>query len=255
MKTVIVTGPTGHIGSAIVSRLLTDFHVIGISRSASGYQVDRQVSIGSIGEYMPIDSDLSIDGPSELVPLIHSAVSGVKSSLAGLVNNAFTDYPCTALAVDTGTVHSCAEGLLGIHIRLSLAVAELLKANQGGSIVNISSMYGKVSPRPDLYSSLASSNPILYGAFKAGLIQATKYLSSVLAPFAVRVNSISYGPFPSLSVQSCNPEFIDRLSAQTHLKRIGAPSEAAGVVNFLLSEEASYITGADIPVDGGWTAW
>ena len=255
MKTVIVTGPNGHLGSAIVSRLLADFHVIGISRSASCFQDDRQVRLGSIGEYIPIDSDLSVVGPCELLPLIHSSVSSTKSSLAGLVNNAFTDYPCSALAVDSDTVHSCAEGLLGIHIRLSLAVAELLKANQGGSIVNISSMYGKVSPRPDLYSSMGSVNPILYGAFKAGLIQASKYLSSVLAPFAVRVNSISYGPFPSLSVQSSNPGFIDKLAAQTHMKRIGAPSEAAGVVNFLLSEESSYITGADIPVDGGWTAW
>lgn len=255
MKSIVVTGPSGHLGSAMVSLLLNSFNVIGISRAASSLQFDDQVSRKCFGKYIPINQDLSVIGIESLADLIYESVSGVNSCLVGLVNNAFTVYPAAALSIDTETVHSCAESLIGIHIRLSLAVAEILKAGQGGSIVNIASMYGKVSPRPDLYSCLDSVNPILYGAFKAGLIQASRYLSSLLAPDGIRVNSVSYGPFPSLAVQASDPEFIQRLAKHTHLKRIGVPSEAAGVVRFLLSEESSYITGADIPVDGGWTAW
>ena len=136
-----------------------------------------------------------------------------------------------------------------------MALAESLKSEHGGSIVNIASMYGRVSPRHNLYSSPGSVNPILYGAFKAGLIQASRYLSSLLAPDNVRVNSVSFGPFPSDSMHSMSQDFIERLGEQTHLRRIGKPNEAAGIVAFLLSQDSSYVTGADIPVDGGWTAW
>ena len=255
MKSVIVTGPSGHLGAAMVSHLLNNFNVVGISRSASGLHLDNQVTLKCPGKYIPIDQDLSAVDPEVLVASIEESISIVNSSLVGLVNNAFIDYPSAALSADTEAVHSCAESFLGIHVRLSLAVAKVLKAGKCGSIVNIASMYGKVSPRPELYSCQDSVNPILYGSFKAGLIQASKYLSSLLAPNGIRVNSVSYGPFPSYAVQAHDPEFIERLASQTHLKRIGIPSEAAGVVNFLLSEDSSYITGADIPVDGGWTAW
>ena len=255
MKSIVITGPTGHLGAAMVSHLLNSFNVIGISRNASGLQLDDRVIGKCFGKYIPIDMDLSIVSSEAVVARIAECVSDVNSFLVGLVNNAFTYYPSAALSIDTKTVHSCAESFLGIHVRLSLAVAELLRAEKGGSIVNIASMYGKVSPRPDIYSCLDSVNPILYGTFKAGLIQASRYLSSLLAPYGIRVNSVSYGPFPSLAVQAKDPEFIDRLAKQTHLKRIGIPVEAAGIIGFLLSEESSYITGADIPVDGGWTAW
>ena len=254
-NTVIVTGPTGHLGLAIVSRLLKSFNVIGISRNASNLQCDALLEGDCFGKYIPMNQDLSTISEDIISSLIKEYVFNADSLLVGLVNNAFTAYPSSALSVDTNTVHSTAEGLLGIHVRLSLAVAELLKLGHGGSIVNIASMYGHVSPRPNLYSSPNSVNPILYGAFKAGLIQASRYLSSLLAPDKIRVNSVSYGPFPSFDVQRADPEFIKRLASQTHLRRIGDPLEAAGVIAFLLSDESTYVTGADIPVDGGWTAW
>ena len=255
VKTVVVTGSTGHLGAAIVFRLLKCFNVIGISRTASSLRFANSLGENYLGRYIPLDQDLSSVSSDELALLIHGCVSDADSVLVGLVNNAFTTYPSSALSVDTNTVQLSAESLLGIHVRLSLSVAELLKVGDCGSIVNVASMYGRVSPRPDLYSSPSSINPILYGAFKASLIQASRYLSSLLAPDNIRVNSVSYGPFPSPAVQRADPEFIKRLAKQTHLRRIGDPLESAGVIAFLLSEESSFITGADIPVDGGWTAW
>ena len=255
MKTVVVTGPTGHLGSAIVIRLLRCFNVIGISRTASSLKLDSSNDIDMQGKYIPIDQDLSVTPCDVLASLIENCIPNDGSYLVGLVNNAFTSYPSSALSVDKKTVYASAESFIGIHLRLSLAVAELLKLSYGGSIVNVASMYGRVSPRPSLYSSLHSVNPMLYGAFKAGFIQASRYLSSLLGPDKIRVNSVSYGAFPSSAVQSSDPDFIKRLANQTHLGRIGDPFEAAGVIAFLLSEESSYITGVDIPVDGGWTAW
>ena len=106
-----------------------------------------------------------------------------------------------------------------------------------------------------MYETVKEINPILYGSLKAALIQSTKFLSMTLAPQGIRVNSVSYGVFPSKKVQNSKPDFVKRLANNTHLKRIGNASEAAGIIEFLLSESSSYITGADIPVDGGWTSW
>jgi NAD(P)-dependent dehydrogenase (short-subunit alcohol dehydrogenase family) len=239
----------------MVSRLLDSFNVIGISRTASSLEFVKSPDMTHLGEYIPLDLDISTVSVDSLLSLVENSILGSDSLLVGLVNNAFTFYPKSALSVDINSVHSSAESLLGIHIRLSLAISELLRLGGGGSIVNVASMYGRVSPRPHLYSSPNSVNPILYGSFKAALIQASRYLSSLLAPDKIRVNSVSYGPFPSLDVQKSDPEFIKRLSEQTHFGRIGSPLEAAGVINFLLSDDSTYITGADLPVDGGWTAW
>ena len=106
---------------------------------------------------------------------------------------------------------------------------------KGGSIINITSMYGKVSPNPSNYEDFESINPLLYGAMKAALIQATKYLSSILGPKSIRVNSVSYGPFPSTQVIEENPKFVNNLAINTHLKRVGNSKEATGVIEFLLS--------------------
>ena len=116
-------------------------------------------------------------------------------------------------------------------------------------------MYGKVAPNPANYTNDVNVNALLYGSMKAALIQASKWMSASLGDNGIRVNSVSFGPFPQENIQQSNPIFIENLSKQTHLKRIGKPQEASGIILFLLSDDSSYITGADISVDGGWTAW
>ena len=122
-----------------------------------------------------------------------------------------------------------------------------------GCIVNISSMYGIVSPDPANYKDAKKfANPPHYGAAKAGLIQLTRYAAVHLAKYNIRVNSISPGPFPGESVKK-NSDFIKVLSKNLPLGRIGDPIELLGPVIFLLSSASSYITGENIVVDGGWT--
>lgn len=126
---------------------------------------------------------------------------------------------------------------------------------QRGSIVLFSSMYGSVSPNPDVYKLPMNKNPVEYGVTKAGVIQMTRYLSVHWGRENVRCNCISPGPFPNPKIQQSQLDFIERLSEKTPLGRVGKQHEIAGTVAFLLSDAASYITGQNLFVDGGWTSW
>ena len=125
----------------------------------------------------------------------------------------------------------------------------------GAAIVNFGSMYGHVSPDPRIYGTSGKNSPPPYGAAKAGLLQLTRYLAVHLGPDRIRVNSVSPGPFPPASIAQTDPDFHARLCDKTPLGRIGAAGELVGPVLFLLSDAASFVTGADLAVDGGWTAW
>jgi len=125
----------------------------------------------------------------------------------------------------------------------------------GGSMVMFSSMYGQVAPDPRVYVPPMKPNPIEYGVAKAGIIQMVKYLAAYWGPRGIRVNAVVPGPFPNPTVQKEEPEFVARLAGRTMLGRIGRQDDVAGCVAFLASDEAAYITGEAIAINGGWTAW
>jgi len=168
----------------------------------------------------------------------------------------------------TGTIESidaddfsmaCTQNLSGpfhlIQQALNLLQETATKNKVSVSIVNVASMYGKVSPDPRIYGDSGQNNPVHYGATKAGLLQMTRYLACHLADRNIRVNAVSPGAFPRPEIKNLSPDFLASLEQKVPMGRIGLADEVVGPVLFLLSSASSYVTGIDLPVDGGWTAW
>lgn len=140
---------------------------------------------------------------------------------------------------------------LGSCFSIVQKVAEHMKSHNEGNILLVGSIYGVLGPHFPIYDGLDMTTPAAYSAIKGAIINFTRYLSTYYAPHNIRVNCVSPG-----GIQDQQPQtFIDNYAKQTPLGRMGKPSEIASTALFLTSDAASYITGQNIMVDGGWTAW
>lgn len=130
-------------------------------------------------------------------------------------------------------------------------VLDIMKIQKSGSIVNIASIYGVVGNDFTIYEEYNGTSPAAYSAIKGGIVNFTRYLASYFGKYNIRVNCMSPGGV--LDVKNQHPSFIKRYSEKSPLKRLGNPEEMAPAISFLLSDEASFITGHNLLVDGGWT--
>ncbi len=117
----------------------------------------------------------------------------------------------------------------------------------------LGSMYGFVSSVPAMYEGIGPVNPVAYQVLKGGVIQMVRHLAVHWARNGVRVNALSPGPFPDTN--RAPAELCRRLAERTPLGRLGNANELKGAVVFLASDASSYVTGHNLVVDGGWTAW
>lgn len=125
------------------------------------------------------------------------------------------------------------------------------KKNGGGVIVNISSTYGNVSANKSIYGNSGINSPVAYATSKAGIINLTRYISTHLAEFNIRANVLS----PGGVFNNQSEEFLNNYKTLTPLKRMANAEDYQGAILFLMSDASSYMTGANLIVDGGWTAW
>jgi NAD(P)-dependent dehydrogenase (short-subunit alcohol dehydrogenase family) len=184
-----------------------------------------------------VEDAAAIDGRLDI--LVMCAWSGRKNTFETIDDDDW-DYD----------IEICLNGVF----RTVKAAFEPLKQSKG-VVLLIGSMYGVVAPDWRMYDGVPQANPPSYGAAKAGIVQLTRYLGSFLAPYGIRANCISPGPFPFPEVAAEYPDFIERLNAKNPLGRTGRPHEIKGAAALLCSEASSYITGQNICVDGGWTIW
>lgn len=255
-RRILVTGAAGHLGSPI-SRGIAAVGGIPVLAGRTGATLKAlakdirdqggccEVQVLDVG-----DRDASRDAIQQLL------AGGL--GLDGLVNAAYGGRAIPLeQAVDADFDLAERLNVSGPFALIQQALPALTASQVAGgaSIVNLTSMYGHVSPDPTIYGDSGKNNPPFYGASKAALAQLTRYLAVHLAPRGIRVNAVSPGPFPPASIAQTNPAFHSELCRKTPMGRIGAAAELVGPVLFLLSGAASYVTGADLAVDGGWRAW
>jgi NAD(P)-dependent dehydrogenase (short-subunit alcohol dehydrogenase family) len=245
-KVFLVTGAYGLIGKH-VCKFLADNDAIVI---AIGRREEKLKDLKKEKETITIiKTDISSE--SEVISLyknltkkikkvdviVNIAAKSTSNTFENLVTKEWDEVIATNLR---GTFLMCREGVN----------SGLFK--KGSSIINISSIYGIVSPDQRIYGDTGINSSLVYGSSKAGVIQLTKYLATYLADRGIRVNCISPG-----GIFNNQPEyFLQRYIKKTPLGRMGAVDDILGTIVFLSSEKASgYITGANIVIDGGFTIW
>lgn len=249
-KDIWVVGAAGYLGQAIVKLLNeTDAKVLCIDID------DRaQLFINSVPQNANLTAvNLNSRDTNKCISFVSEQVAsrGVPDGLIDL------SYASTAkkfndlTAEDFDTVN---HALTSTFI-LTREVGNAMKTKGSGNIVLFSSMYGSVSPDPRVYEAPMNVNPVEYGVGKAGIVQMTRYMAVHYGKDNVRCNCISPGPFPSPAVQETHPEFVARLAGKVPMGRVGRQEEVAGAAVFLVSDAASFITGQNLFVDGGWTCW
>jgi len=253
-KTVIITGGSTHLGKAMTESLCEyGADVVICSRNTErnqtlAKQLNSKYSVNCSGEYLDFSSEESIN------KLIEST-TGKYNKIDILINNAVYYSPGSIEDQTYTDFMAGLDGTIGGTFSVTSKVLETMIKQQYGNIINIASMYGVVSPDPDIYEGTSiSPNPANYGCGKAAVIQFTKYIACNYAKFNIRANCIVPGAFPNPEVQK-DKAFINNLNKKIPMKRIGAPDDLKGVAVFLASDSSSYITGQNIHVDGGWTTW
>lgn len=250
-KVALITGASGWLGSAMAAALAeAGAGVVVASRDLK----KAKEAAGSL----PTERG-NRHHAVELDQLDESSIKrgfGDAVSIAGkvdiLVNNGHAADPhdlTDVTAEQFNRVLSNATGwfLLARHLR-----DHLVSRSAPGNVVMIGSMYGQVGSYPDTYEDVCPASPVSYHALKGGIIHLTRHLAVYWAEDNVRVNCLSPGPFPGPSAPAGLPE---RLNPKSPMGRMGQPHELKGALLLLASDAGSYITGQNLTVDGGWTAW
>lgn len=238
-KIIIVTGGSGLLGKAILMDI----------RNKGGIAINADINIESDMQnhnvYVDITSEKSI------IKAIKD-VSNFYGKIDGLVNNAYPRTKDWGTKFEDITYESWQKNvdmqMNTTFLFIQKIIPELLKTK--GSIVNITSIYGVVGNDLTIYENTNINTAAPYSAIKGGVINFTRYLASYFGRQGIRVNCVSPGGI----FDNQHETFVSNYENKVPLGRMANPDDIAPAVSFLLSNEAKYITGQNLVVDGGWTS-
>ena len=251
-RVAVVTGGLGQLGSVYTSGLVERGMRVAVFDVAEG-----AVPEGARAFRVDVTDRAAIERALSEV----EAAWGVPHLL---VNNAALDSPPDAPAEEVGPFEAYPEesfdSVLEVNVKGAFlccqAVGGAMAREGRGSIVNVSSIYGLLSPVQDLYEFRRAGGetfvkPVAYSVSKSAVLNLTRYLATYWAKAGVRVNTLTLA-----GVWNDQPQdFLDAYTARVPLGRMLDAREALGAVVFLASDASSYVTGANVVVDGGWSAW
>jgi NAD(P)-dependent dehydrogenase (short-subunit alcohol dehydrogenase family) len=251
-RVAVVTGGLGQLGSVYTAGLVERGMRVAVFDTASG-DVPEGARAFAV--------DITDRGALEAAAREVEAEWGVPHLL---VNNAALDSPPDAPAEEVGPFESYPESsfdeVMDVNVKGTFLCCQVVggaMAREGrGSIVNVSSVYGLLSPVQDLYAFRRERGetfvkPVAYSVSKSAILNLTRYLATYWAKDGVRVNTLTLaGVFDEQPA-----EFLEAYEARVPLGRMLDAREALGAVVFLASDASSYVTGSNLVVDGGWSAW
>lgn len=255
-RVALITGGAGHLGKAFADALaqqgakiaLVDRHGQVASEAAAALAARRGTAC--IG----VECDLAEE---EAVKRLPAEVAAKLGGIDILINNAgfvgtdqLTGWCASFAKQSASTWRQALEVNMTAPFFLAQAAWPWLKSQGRGSIINIGSIYAALGPDMRLYEGTNMGNPAAYAASKGALLQETRWLATVLAP-DVRVNAICPG-----GIWRNQPAaFVEKYSSRAPLGRMGTEEDMIGAMLFLASDLSLYLTGQNIMVDGGWSAW
>jgi 2-deoxy-D-gluconate 3-dehydrogenase len=263
-RRAIVTGGAGLLGRRFAAALVdlgAGVHVLDRDGDAAAKVADElsagAAGTGAVAVACDITDEAAVDRAIGAIAaggaidiLVNSAAVDPKADAGSstLADAGFAQYPLGAWQ------RSMDVNLTGTFL-VTRAVCRVMEEHgTPGAIVNISSTYGLAGPDQRLYQRSDGSRsfkPLDYSVTKAGMLGFTRALAAHYAGTGIRVNALT----PGGAYNEHDDEFVAAYSARTMLGRMARPDEYRGAIGFLCSDASSYMTGANLIVDGGWTAW
>jgi NAD(P)-dependent dehydrogenase (short-subunit alcohol dehydrogenase family) len=249
-KSAVVTGGAGLIGREIVVAFAQAGGKVLIA------EVDEEKGKALAGELtgMGLDADYTLFDITDIEHL-KEKITDLSLRLGYVDIWVNCAYPRTAdwgRKVEDISPESWRKNIdmhMNAYAMTSKYAAEGMKG-RGGAIINFGSIYGVLGGDFSLYEGTEMTIPMAYAAIKGGIINLSRYLASYFGGYNVRVNSVC----PGGVFDNQASVFVENYSKKTPLQRMGQSEEIASVVLFLASDAASYVTGATIMIDGGWSA-
>lgn len=254
-RPVVITGATGNLGKVMchsLAELGAELILIDMHGSDFKQLKEELISKWHI-DCSSYECDLEIEKDREKV--IKEILSTYKN-ISCLINNAafvgtsnLSGWVSSFEEQSLETWRRAMEVNLTAVFHLSQALAPILKKSDGGNIINISSIYGVVPPRFDIYKNTDMTTPVEYSAIKSALISLTKYMAKYFKGTNIRFNSVSLG-----GILNNQPEvFLKAYKSFCLDKGMLEPEDVNGLILFLLSDSSQYINGQNLIIDDGFT--